>query len=210
MAAAVLGLQLAVLIGVNGLEHQVRSLERQIGANSNEVLRLGGRINTMEAEVRDLRDSVSARTPGEYTALHSGRSRGADPVRVHAEFPGSKMAACVPPLVCLAYAVWAAGLVVACDPGVSGTVVNECDHDVYARLAVSPGKLTADELRSQLEGETPIKIAPGGSDDLGDLGSNRGLVAISSDPATLGTVRVVKGAPHTFKIVVRDELCTSR
>ena len=53
-----LGLQLAVLIRVNGLEHQVQSLERQIGVNSNEVLRLGGRINTLEAEVRDLRDSV--------------------------------------------------------------------------------------------------------------------------------------------------------
>jgi hypothetical protein len=93
---------------------------------------------------------------------------------------------------------------------VSGTVVNECDHDVYARLAVSPEKLTDDELRGQLEGDTPIKIAPGGSGDLGELGSNRGLLAISSDPATLGAVRAVKGAPHTFKIVVRNELCTSR
>jgi hypothetical protein len=55
VAAAVLGLQVAVLMQVTGLEHQVRSLERQIGVNSNEVLRLGGRINTLEAVVRDLR-----------------------------------------------------------------------------------------------------------------------------------------------------------
>jgi hypothetical protein len=129
---------------------------------------------------------------------------------VHARASGQQNGSARNPFLCLAYAVCAAGVVVACDPGVSGTVVNECDHDVYARLAVSPQKLTDDELRGQLEADTPIKIAPGDSDDLGELGSNRGLVAISSDPATLGTVRVAKGAPHTFKIVVRNELCTSR
>jgi len=82
----------------------------------------------------------------------------------------------------------------ACDPGVSGAVVNRCDHDIYARIAVSPQNLSDEQLRSLLTTQAPVKIAPGASDDLGQLGSSRGLVSISSDPATVGRVTLVKGA----------------
>ncbi|MGH9039424.1 MAG: PASTA domain-containing protein [Acidimicrobiia bacterium] len=58
LGVAVLGLEVAVLVRVDGLRDDLRSLERQAAVESDEILRLESRLRTAEEALTDINELV--------------------------------------------------------------------------------------------------------------------------------------------------------